>query len=67
MAKKRKRGRPAKFDRAARRRFAELIRQHGARRVRELSDTPISLGTLLRIAREFDVELHRGRRRKKAA
>jgi hypothetical protein len=67
MAKKRKGGRPATFSPAARRELAELIRQYGARRARELSPMVISLGTLLKIAKEFDIELRKGRRRKKAA
>ena len=65
--KKRKRGRPLTFRFAERERFAELIRQHGARGTRDLSSKPISLNTLLKIAREFNVELKTGKRPRKAA
>lgn len=67
MARKKKRGRPLIFERSVRRRFAEMVRQHGARRTRELVRTPISVVTLLKIAREFDIELKKGRRPRDAA
>lgn len=58
------RGRRPFFDSDARKMLAELIRQHGARRARELSPIPISGMTILKIAREFGIELKRGRRPK---
>ena len=50
-----------------RQQFADLIRQHGARATRELSMRTISLKTLLTIAKEFGIELKKGKRRKRAA
>lgn len=58
-----KQGRPFTYSCEPRSHFAELIRQHGARRTRELSGRCISLSTLLKIARDFQVPLKRGRRR----
>lgn len=66
MAKKKKRGRPQTFNRRDRRAFANLIRLHGARRAREVSNKPVSVHTLLKIAREFEIELKKGRRPKAA-
>lgn len=57
-----KRGRPFIFSDAERQKLAELIRQHGARGAQRISWTPISLSTLLEIAREFGIELKKGRR-----
>jgi hypothetical protein len=62
MAKKETRGRPTTFKPAQRRELAQLVRKHGASRARKLSAVPISMGTLLKIAREFGIELNRGRR-----
>jgi len=62
MRRKRKPGRRLTFRRPVRRELAELIREHGARGAQELSSTPISLGTLLKIAKEFGITLQRGRR-----
>lgn len=58
-----KRGRPFTFSDAERQKLAELIRQHGARGAQRVSWTPISLSTLLEVAREFEIELKKGRRR----
>ncbi len=58
----RSRGRPPTFDLVARQYFAELLRVHGARRAREMSEIPISVQTLLKIAREFGIPLKKGRR-----
>ena len=62
-----KRGRPPTYTHDDRRQLAELIRLHGARRLREAYAVPICMGTLLKIAREFGVELKKGRRPKRAA
>jgi len=60
-------GRRRVYAIAERRRFAELIRQHGARGAREASSRQICLNTLLKIAKEFQIELKKGRRRRAAA
>lgn len=62
-----KRGRPATFESEARQMLADLIRQHGARRAREFASIPISVATLLKIAREHGIKLKKGRRTKRAA
>lgn len=67
MSRKGKRGRPFTFKLSHRRRLAELVCIHGARGAREVSKTSISVGTLLTIAREFGIELKKGRRPRKAA
>ncbi len=67
MALKKRRGRPPTFRRSDRRKFADMIRRHGARRTRELASMSISVNTLLKIAREFDIELNKGRRPRTAA
>jgi len=56
------RGRPPTFTEQERRYFLELIQTHGARQARELSEIPVSLPTLLKIAREQGLELRPGRR-----
>lgn len=65
MAKER-RGRPAIYSLSDRRRLAGLIRLHGATQAREASGRAVSMPTLLKIAREFGIELKRGRRAKAA-
>lgn len=67
MPRKKKQGRPMTFKLAQRRKFAELINQHGARGAREVASKSISLGTLLRIAKEFKIELKKGKRPRMAA
>lgn len=67
MPKKRKRGRPDTFKCSTRKKFARLIREHGARGASAVSDVPVSLSTLLTIAREFDIELKKGRRPRRTA
>lgn len=67
MAGAERRGRRPTFDLATRRMLADLIRQHGAKRAKELAPIPISVATLLKIAREHGVELRRGRRPRSAA
>jgi hypothetical protein len=55
------------FKYAVRRKLADLIREHGARGACDISTVPVSVGTLLKIAHEFDVPLKKGRRPRKAA
>ena len=67
MTEKRSRGRPATYDYQRRYELAELIQEHGARGAQALLDHPIALETLLKIAREFRIELKPGRRPRRAA
>lgn len=67
MARKKRRGRPFTFKQAQRRKLAELVQQHGARGAKEVAPVSISVGTLLKIAHEFRIELKHGRRPRKAA
>jgi hypothetical protein len=60
-----KRLHPLKFEGETRHQMAALIRQYGARGAREVSPVPISLATLLKIAREHGIKLMRGRKPKK--
>jgi len=62
MKKKKKPGRPPTFTRRDRQYFADLIRLHGARKAHEISKKPVSVHTLLKVAREFEIELQKGRR-----
>jgi hypothetical protein len=50
------------YPHAERKRFADLIRQFGARGAREVLCRRVCLGTLLKIAAEFGIELKQGRR-----
>jgi hypothetical protein len=50
-----------------RKRLARLIRKHGIAGARLKAKVSISSGTLLRIAREFEINLPKGRRPKQAA
>lgn len=65
MAKQR-RGRPVIYVFGDRQQLAELIRKHGASHTREASGRSVSMPTLLKIAREFAIELKPGRRPKAA-
>ncbi len=56
-----RRSRPP-YPSAERERFAELIRQFGARGAREALSRRVCHGTLLKIAAEFGIELKKGRR-----
>ncbi len=56
-----------KFDGDRRALLAELIRQHGARGAVAHAPESISLKTMLKIAREFEIPLRKGRRSKRAA
>lgn len=62
-----KRGRSFTFTIPQRAALAELIREHGARGTCERSEVPICLGTVLKIAREFQIPLQKGRRTRRAA
>lgn len=62
MKPKQKRGRPITYGREERVRLADLIRQFGARGAREKVGNSVSVETLLKIAREFRIELKKGRR-----
>ena len=66
MEEKRKRGRPPTFQSEDRKRFAELIRQHGIRGTIRISEVPICNMTLIKIAREFGISLKMGKRKKAA-
>lgn len=66
MARKR-RGRPPTFRHEDRLKLSELVRRHGARRARAISELPVSVPTLLKIAREFGIQLRKGRRPRRAA
>ena len=55
-------GHRLKFDSNRRALLAELIRQHGARGAILHAPEPVSLKTMLRIAREFEIPLKKGRR-----
>lgn len=65
--KKDGRGRQPTFKPEERRIVAELIREHGARGAQRVSPIPICFATILRITKEFGIELKKGRRPKKAA
>lgn len=67
MARKRRQGRPLTYKYATRKRLAELIRQHGASGTREMLHRSICICTLLKIAKEFGIELKQGRRPRHAA
>lgn len=67
MAKRDNRGRRRIYRFADRKRMADLVREHGARGAREALERQTCLATLLVIAREFKVELRKGRRPRKAA
>jgi hypothetical protein len=62
MAQRRGGGRAAAYRQDDRQRFAELIRQFGARGARERLARSVCMGTLLKIASEYGIVLRRGRR-----
>ena len=57
-----RRGRPPTFTPETRARFADSIRRHGATDAQKRAGISVSLGTLLKIAREHGVKLAKGRR-----
>ena len=59
----RTRGRPRTYQYDERRRIADVIRQYGARGAQRQLGGAICISTLLAIAREFGIELKKGRRR----
>ena len=67
MAKKRHQGRPPTFLPADRNYLAELIRKHGITGAQQQSKFRVGNGTLIKVAREFDFVLRKGRRPKIAA
>lgn len=67
MASKKKHGRALKYKFAEREHMAELIPQHGASETREMRSSTICSFTLLKIAKEFGIELKQGRRPRQAA
>lgn len=62
MSSQPRQGRPPTYLAEQRSQLAEFIRQRGARGTRELVGRSVSLATLLKIAREFQIPLKRGRR-----
>ena len=60
------RGRPFTFAVDERARLAELIRQYGIRGAQRVAGVPISIETLIKIGREFNIKLPKGRRRSDA-
>ena len=65
--KKDGRGRPPTYTAEDRIRFAELIRQHGIRGTQRVAGGPICIQTLIKIRREFGIQLPKGARRRRAA
>ena len=61
------RGRPPTYLLPQRRRLASLIRKWGIAGAQRRTDLVISKATLLKIAREYEIELPKGRRPKAAA
>lgn len=66
MKRNSRRGRPYTFLPADRKYLAELIREHGIAGAQRQTGVPICDHTLGKIAREFGIELPRGRRPKAA-
>ena len=58
-----RRGRPLTFQPETRRQLATLVERYGASGARERSPVPITVPSLLKIAREFGIRLKKGRRR----
>ena len=67
MERKVRKGRPPTFSAEDRQYLAGLIRQHGVRGARRMSEISVCQQTLTKIAAEFGIELRRGRRPGKAA
>lgn len=66
MARKDRRGRPPTFLADERARLAELIRQHGIRGTQRVAGVSICTRTLIKIGREFNIQLPKGRSRRAA-
>jgi hypothetical protein len=67
MVKQRGRGRPPTFLREDREYLAGLIREHGITGARRAARFVVCHRTLIRIARDFGIELRKGRRARLAA
>ena len=67
MEQKKRRGRPCTYTHDYREELAGLIREHGARRTAALLDGAVSMSTLVKIAKEFQIQLKPGRRPSRAA
>ncbi len=67
MARRRRRGRPLTYKFARRKQLAGLIRLHGVSGTREILQRSMCNSTLLKIAKEFECELKKGRRPREAA
>lgn len=61
------RGRRPTFRAGERARLANLIREHGIRGTQRVAGVAISINTLVKIGREFHIQLPRGRGRRNAA
>ena len=66
MAAERGRERPHIFDREKRAQIADLVQRLGARGAVDAFEKPVSLNTVLAIAREFGITLKKGRQPAKA-
>lgn len=66
MKGKKRRGRPPTFLPADRRYLAKLIQTNGINGARRQAKVSICNGTLIKIAREFNIELKTGRRKSAA-
>jgi hypothetical protein len=67
MEKKRRRGRPPTFLPADRKYLAKLIQKNGIAGAQRKAKMRVGSCTLIKIAREFEIVLHKGRRPKSAA
>ncbi len=67
MEKQRARGRPPTFSREDRKYLAKLISVHGIRGARRVARMAVCKATLINVAREFGIQLRKGRRPQSAA
>lgn len=67
MDNKPRRGRPPTFLQRDRKYLAKLIREHGIAGARRVAKFPICQQTLIKIARDFEIVIRKGRRPKSAA
>ena len=65
--KKDGRGRRPTFGVSERAWLADLIRQHGIRGTQRVAGVSICINTLIKIGREFNIQLPRGRGQRRAA
>lgn len=66
MEEKRGRGRPPTFSAEDREYLAELIHKHGIRGARRVAKFSVCQKTAMNVAREFGIQLPKGRRRNAA-